>query len=99
MEHIKHQRKRKMGGKLLNSYSCSKKRKDHLELVEIERKGVVIDEKYKNIQKACLDHFCPIVIGQKGACYKIMNNIDRGSYGVIYHSREITDPSQAVNDF
>ena len=69
------------GSKILNSFSCTKKRPDNLELVDIERRGVVIPEEQKKIQMACLENLCPIVVGQKGACYKIMRNIDRGSYG------------------
>ena len=99
MERKQHQRKRNAGEKFLNSFNHCKKRIEHLELVDIERRGVVFDEKYKNIQRACLDHCCPIVIGQRGACYKIMKSIDSGSYGVIHHLRQIKDPSEAHKDF
>ena len=86
MDRKQHQKIRNKAGKQ-NSYSVSERRIDPLELANIERSGVVINENCKKIQRACLDQDCPIVIGQRGACYKIMDKIDKGSYGVIYHSR------------
>lgn len=73
---------------------------DHgqLELVEIERRGVVIDENLKNIQRACLTQRCPVVIGQKGVCYKIMRNIDQGSFGMIFNTRQITELRQTLHN-